>query len=144
MSDLLSINAEEAERRMRSRRMDDSERVSMEAELLAMMRLVIAKQDAISKKQDAADTKLSAHMVEETQEISTSIAAELSRLMMAAFPGGDPGGHKAAHLAWIKKEEEKAEFWRTMRKELAKWGLIALVTWAGVALWNAFLSGPHK
>jgi hypothetical protein len=62
----------------------------------------------------------------------------------AAFPDGDPEGHRRHHEAVIKKAEESAEFWATMRKEIGKWGLISVIGFLAVSAWQSFLQGPHK
>lgn len=68
----------------------------------------------------------------------------IEKAMSAAFPDGDPEGHKRHHLAVIQAAEERAEFWKTMRKEVGKWGLISVLGFLALAAWNAFLQGPHK
>lgn len=94
----------------------------------------------IHDNQISMDAKLSKHMQEETLEL----AEEINRLMNKCFPGGDGAGHKVAHDLWIERVSESRDFWKTMRKELAKWGLIGFLGWAAYALWTAFLQGPHK
>ena len=68
----------------------------------------------------------------------------ITKAMTAAFPDGDPEGHRRHHEAVIRAAEEKAEFWSTMRKEVGKWGLISVIGFLALAAWNAFLQGPHK
>lgn len=68
----------------------------------------------------------------------------IEKAMLAAFPEGDPEGHKRHHIAVIKAAEDRAEFWKTMKKEVAKYGLIAFVGWAALYLWQAFLKGPPR
>lgn len=70
-----------------------------------------------------------------------SITTQVSSLT-AGFPHDDPHGHRAYHEAVIKRAEEKAEFWRSLRLELAKWGLIAFAGWAIAALWHELMKGP--
>lgn len=72
------------------------------------------------------------------------LPATLADLIKSSFPDGDPDGHRRHHEAVIRKAEERAEFWATMRKELGKYGLIGFIGWAGYALWQAFLLGPKK
>jgi hypothetical protein len=62
--------------------------------------------------------------------------------MSKAFPAGDPQGHRAHHEAVIKKAEESAQFWKTMRVELGKWGLLCFVGFMLIAGWKHFLEGP--
>ncbi len=77
---------------------------------------MVALVTELHKDVKALDSKLDIHMLNETHEL----AAEIAKLMAAAFPEGDPNGHKAAHVAWIRKEEDRAEFWKKMRYELAR------------------------
>ena len=74
----------------------------------------------------------------------TSVNETMSEIAARAYPDGDPDGHRHAHEAWIRKVEENAAFWRKMREELTKYGLIAFLGFAAVALWQSFLQGPHK
>ena len=80
----------------------------------------------------AMDRKLSQHMTDETLEL----AEEIAKLMNKAFVAGDPEGHRAFHQAQIEAAQERAEFWKTMRKELGKWGLLGFVGFVAVALWS--------
>ena len=86
------------------------------------------------------DRKLTKHMADET----TELADAMNKLFADAFPGGDVYGHRQAHIAWIKEVETRTDFYRTLKKELAKWGLLGFAGWALWALWQAFLAGPHK
>lgn len=72
------------------------------------------------------------------------LGEELSKLLIRAFPEGDPDGHRAHHESVIKAAEAKAAFWQKMVFEISRWGLIGFIAWAGLALWNAAISGPHK
>jgi hypothetical protein len=89
---------------------------------------------------NAMDGRLTEHMKQETQEL----AAAMVKATNAAFPAGDPDGHRRHHEAVIAKAEASAKFWQTMITELSKWGLIGFAGWAAFALWQAFLAGPHK
>ena len=86
------------------------------------------------------DTKLTKHMTEETHELAEAIA----ELIGKAFPEGDPDGHRIHHELVIEREKERVDFWRSMRKKLAEWGLMGFLGWAVYAMWNSFLQGPHK
>lgn len=68
----------------------------------------------------------------------------LGEVMANAFPDGDVSGHRAAHESWIRKVDESAAFWRKMREELTKYGLIAFLGFVAVSAWQSFLQGPHK
>lgn len=99
---------------------------------------VIALVTEIHKDVKALDGKLVEHTLVETH----TLAQEIAKLMIAAFPEGDAPGHKAAHAAWIAKTEASAEFWQKMRFELTRWGLIGFIGWAFYAVWKAALLGP--
>lgn len=78
------------------------------------------------------------------ESVPSDIAQALATLMKDAFPEGDPDGHRKHHEAVIKAAEEKAEFWKKMRIEVAKWGIIGALGWLLVLAWNGLLQGPHK
>jgi hypothetical protein len=64
-----------------------------------------------------------------------------------AFPEDDDGrpdvsGHRHFHEALIEQSKARAEFWRKMTFELAKWGLIGFAAWSLRELWLAFIHGP--
>ena len=73
----------------------------------------------------------------ETLEIEQSTMR--SRLLMESFPLGDHEAHRKYHERLIKADEERIAFWKKMREELTKWGLIGFVGWflafAGHAFW---------
>lgn len=94
----------------------------------------------IHESQVELDRKLSAHMTNETQELAEAI----TKLMADAFPEGDPGGHRRHHELVMQQAEEKAEFWRSMRKEVGKWGLLGVLGFLVAAAWRSFLMGPLK
>lgn len=73
-----------------------------------------------------------------------SVKEVVEEAMANAFPDGDVNGHRAAHEAWIKKVDESAAFWREMREELTKYGLIAFLGFVVVAAWQSFLQGPSR
>lgn len=55
-----------------------------------------------------------------------------------AFPDGDCDGHRRYHEAVIRKIEDRAEFWKVLRAELASKGLWAVVLVVAAALWAYF------
>jgi hypothetical protein len=116
----------------------------------------------ILRTMDATQKLLATHNTEELErmrlldarindmsERMTSIVLLIEKYMethnhvLNAFPAGDIVGHKEAHEAWLKETERKAEFWRTMKVELAKWGLIVFAGWVLVQLWTGALKGPQ-
>jgi hypothetical protein len=116
----------------------------------------------ILRTMDATQKLLATHNVEELermrlldarindmQERMTSIVTLIDKYMethnhvLNAFPAGDIVAHKEAHEAWIKETERRAEFWRNMKMELAKWGLIGFTGWVLIQLWHGALKGPQ-
>jgi hypothetical protein len=93
--------------------------------------LVLALMTEIKATVDSMDRRLTSHITAE------------EALFADAFPGGDPGGHKAWHQAEIDRIRDRAKFWRDMRDHLAKWGLIGLSGWLVYVLWDALLKGPR-
>jgi len=83
--------------------------------------------------------ELSAHMRDETAELTKSV----TMMMHEAFPEGDPTGHRKHHEAVIKKAEASAKFWTDMASSTAKWGIFGFLTWLVYAAWVAFLKGPQ-
>jgi len=108
--------------------------------LLAMVKNVHDDVKIMHTNLQALDERLTKHMTEET----TELAQEITKLMAAAFPEGDPTGHRKHHEAVIAKAEARAAFWRKMLEEITKYGLIGLLGWLALTAWSAFLQGPHK
>ena len=73
-----------------------------------------------------------------------SVKEAVTEGMAAAYPDGDPDGHRRYHEASIQKAEASAAFWLKMKEDITKYGLISFIAFAGIALWNSFLQGPHK
>lgn len=94
----------------------------------------------IQNNQEILNDKLNKHINLETHELAEAITS----LMKGAFPDGDPEGHRRRHELELEQLKERVEFWKKMRLSLAQWGLLGFIGWAGVALWNTFLMGPHK
>jgi len=94
----------------------------------------------IHKRVEALDERLS----KQTHDATLKLAEEIASLMCKSFPEGDPDGHRAAHEAWIKREEDKAEFWKKMRFEVSRWGIMGLLGWLAIVAWKAVLQGPGK
>lgn len=98
------------------------------------MNLVMVVHDTVT----AIDAKLSKHISDET----TDLAANIQRLLADAFPAGDATGHRRTHEADIQRIEDSAAFWKTMRFEISRYGLLGFLGWAGYKLWASFLQGP--
>lgn len=108
--------------------------------LLAIVQNIHDDVKSLHTNVSALDQRLTRHMTEETMEL----AQEIARLMSAAFPEGDPTGHRKHHEAVIAKAESRAKFWQKMLEEITKYGLIGLLGWLAITAWSAFLQGPHK
>lgn len=52
-----------------------------------------------------------------------------------AFPGGDWDAHRRYHEAIIRKMEDRAQFYRDLRTELAKKGAWAVLGMLAIAVW---------
>ena len=87
---------------------------------------------------DNLDAKLTAHMETEPGEIKKII----EDTMQKGFPDGDPDGHRRAHEAWIKREEDSAKFWAEMRLAVGKWMGLGVLAFLATAAWTSFLHGP--
>lgn len=85
----------------------------------------------------AMRVSLSTHMHNET----LALAEAIHTLTNTAFPEGDAAGHREYHLALMAAAKNKAEFWRKLSFELAKWGLLGCLGWlaADVARNHGFL-----
>lgn len=94
----------------------------------------------IREDQRTINDRLTKHMTDETKDL----AEVITELTKSAFPDGDPKGHRRRHELELEELKERAEFWKKMRLELAKWGLLGFLGWAGLALWNAFILGSVK
>lgn len=111
----------------------------VEHTMVALIHLIHSDVKAVKQNVSDLDTKLDNHMKDETLELAEAIAA----IMNKSFPEGDPHGHRRHHEASIKAAEDKAEFWKKMKEEISKYGLIGLIGWMSVVAWAAFVKGPQ-
>ena len=102
--------------------------------------VVLETVQRMEHKLDSVSSELRAHVAEETSDI----AKEIAKLMREAFPEGDPDGHRRHHELAIEREEERRDFYKSLRKELAKWGLIGVASWLVMLVWRAILLGPKS
>ena len=58
----------------------------------------------------------------------------IAELLKEAFPKGDHEAHRRYHESLIRTAEDKAQFWKKMRDELAKYGLLGFTIWVVVSL----------
>lgn len=112
----------------------------MEDKLLAVEILKMVR--SIDKKLDDTAKTLSTHMTTEEQDW-TNMHTKLDSLTQG-FPNGDTQGHAAYHSSIIEIMEDRKAFWKKMRDAAAQWGLIGVLGWLAVIVWQAFLQGPHK
>lgn len=71
------------------------------------------------------------NMEEKIHHLNDSISAFMgkSEVLFDAFPNQDPDGHRRAHEMQIEEARERKEFYATMKKELAKYGLLGFAGW---------------
>lgn len=111
-------------------------------EVLKMLRSIESKQDTLAATINEQIATLHNHMETEERDWQ-GVRASLSALT-DGFPDGDPKGHAAYHNEIIKTMEERTAFWKKMREEAAKYGLLGVLGWLAYVVWNAFLQGPVK
>ena len=102
--------------------------------------VVLETVQRMEHKLDSVSSELRTHIAEETSDI----AKEIAKLMREAFPEGDPDGHRRHHELVIEREEERRDFYKSLRKELSKWGLIGVASWLVMLVWRAILLGPKS
>ena len=121
------------------------ERRTENATLLVLVQQIIDDLKQVNENFKSLDQKLTRHMTDETIELSQ----EITRLLISAFPEGDPHGHRSYHIAQMAAaearagaEKERRDFWKKMVFELTKGGLLIFCGWVAVTLWQGFLKGP--
>ena len=112
--------------------------IAPEVERRANDSLMVLLMQEVHKKIEEMDKKLTQHMSEET----LLLAEEIAKLINKAFPGEDPLGHRIYHETQMQAAADRAAFWKAMRIEIGKWGIIGLLGWMLYAAWIAFLKGP--
>ena len=100
--------------------------------------LSILLMQQIHQKVEDMDKRLTQHMTDET----LVLAEEIAKLMNSAFPGSDPQGHRVYHESQMQAIADRAAFWKMMRNEVAKYGIIGVLGWLAYTAWIAFLRGP--
>ena len=100
--------------------------------------IAVLPMQQVYDKLDAMDKKLTLHMGEE----ASTLVKELAAIMSVSFPGGDGAGHRTYHEAQMQVVLDKAQFWKTMRTEVSKYGLLGVIGWVTYAVWISFLKGP--
>ena len=100
--------------------------------------LMVLLMQEVHAKIEAMDKRLTQHMTDET----LALAEEIAKLMNNAFPGSDPQGHRTYHETQMQAIADRAAFWKSMRIEIGKYGIIGLLGWMLYAAWIAILKGP--
>lgn len=70
--------------------------------------------------------------------------SEIHKMFKEAFPEGDVRAHREAHEKWMAKDAEDRAFWLKLKQSVVNWAVIAALGWGGIALWAAFIKGPHS
>lgn len=100
--------------------------------------LMVILMQEVHRKIEDMDKRLTQHMTDET----LLLAQEIAKLMNNAFPGSDPAGHRTFHEAQMQVIADRATFWKAMRIEISKWGLIGMLGFILVSVWRHLLEGP--
>lgn len=82
--------------------------------------------EQVQKSVDSLQTTVKEHIADQPAQRK----AMITEMLNEAFPNGDHQAHRRYHENLIKKAEDQAQFWKKMRDELAKWGLIGFAGWA--------------
>lgn len=107
---------------------------------MAALGALISLVEELTAQVHEMSTKLDNH----ASSLPAEREAIIKKVLAETVPNGDAPGHKRWHESEIERVKARTAFWLKMRDELAKWGLIGFIAWAGYALWQAFLQGPHK
>lgn len=75
---------------------------------------------------------------------ASSDGCQLLNKLLEAFPNKDIEGHRLYHESIISRNRDIGEFFKKLTFELAKWGLIGLISFLIYAAWTKFLQGPFK
>lgn len=60
-------------------------------------------------------------------ENNTQAIKAVQTALESAFPDGDGVAHRIAHEAWIEAKKEERDFWRSVKLDLAKKGIWAIL-----------------
>jgi hypothetical protein len=71
----------------------------------------------------------------EVIQAELKVAIERIDDIAKGFPDNDPDGHRRAHEALIRKDEERAKLYSALREELVKKGLWAFIGAVLAGLW---------
>ena len=89
--------------------------------------------EQVQKSVDSLQTAVKEHIADQPAQRK----AMITEMLNEAFPNGDHQAHRRYHESLIKAAEDKAQFWKKMRDELAKWGLLLFAGWVIVSLVQA-------
>lgn len=113
---------------------------SNDAVMLELIKTIQADMSAVKASVSETQTTLANHIATEPREW----AIVLENLMKKSFPNADADGHREAHEATMLMIRERAGFWRSIRADATKWGILGAVSWLAYHAWIAFLHGPAK
>lgn len=82
----------------------------------------------------------------QVHELSLSFSSYVAKAedALRGFPDADPDGHRRVHEALIEQTKLRAEFYRKLRDELAKWGILGLAGFLFMAAWLYLKNEMHK
>ena len=112
---------------------EPTERRADTAALLLLVQQVHADVQVFSKRLD-----------EQRRDEALQLAEAVATLMIKSFPEGDADGHRKAHEAQMQAVQARAEFWKKLLFEVAKYGVMGVLGWLALKVWVAFLAGPSK
>ena len=73
----------------------------------------------------------------------SSYAAKQDRIA-TGFPLDDPDGHRRAHEMFIEQARDRAQFWKKMRDEVSKYGLLGVVGFICLWIWVGIKNEVHR
>lgn len=116
-----------------------------EAETFSELRSEIKQQREASEERHREVTRRLEHLSSSTSSYiqeNGKLMKEIHEMFKAAFPDGDPVGHRRSHEDWIEEQKTNREFWAKTKQHVVQWGIVVALGWVGIVLWTAFLQGP--
>ena len=55
----------------------------------------------------------------------------------------EPTEHHRCFRRWLDAQEKKQARWEAMKTQVGGWGIVVLLGWIGVAVWEAFKTAIH-
>jgi hypothetical protein len=115
-----------------------ADRRSTDRNIVIMLQQIGALSEKLDKHIDSS--------VERHEQIASKIVGTdvLTKALYDAFPNADLHGHHDYHNAVMDTLKRRKEFWDKILGEVVKYGLIGIMTWVCMTLWQAFNAGPKK